>query len=96
MLHILKVALLVLLTLAVMRAVSWGVGWVVARAWRTRPAPIALAANATSLAAFAAFLVWNLMPGEPFDYAPLAFGVVVYLACFLADLWWRPWQGDAS
>ncbi len=89
--HALKVVVLLLLTLAVMRAVSWLLGWGIFRV-RKRTGPRALlAANLLALAAFAGFLAWNAIPGELMDYAALAFGGVVYAVFFLIDLKWRPW-----
>ncbi len=54
--------------------------------------------NAVSLLAFTGFLLWDLSPGEPFDYAAGVFGVVVYAVFTGMDLLWRPWlsQGVAA
>ena len=92
--HTLKVALELLLTLAVMRAISWGLGWALFRVAKARPLPGALIANAVALACFVAFVVWNLAPGEPFDYEASAFGVGVYVLYLLIDLKWRPWAAS--
>jgi hypothetical protein len=87
-----KIVLELLLTLAVMRSISWTLGWLLSRVWRTETWRGALIANVVALAVFTAFLVWNLVPGEPFDREAFAFGLVVYLLFFLADLKWRPWN----
>jgi hypothetical protein len=92
--HTLKVALELLLTVAAMRGLSWGLGWVLARVSTRGPVWSAIVANASALAIFAGVIAWNLVPGEPFDVAALAFGAAVYLSCFLVDLRWRPWQGS--
>lgn len=90
--HTVKVALELLLTLAVMRLLSWGLGWVLFRVVRKGPLRVSLIANAAAFAIFAGFIAWNLAPGEPFDYEAVTFGAVVYLLCLLSDLKWRPWQ----
>ena len=90
--HTIKIAFELLLTLAVMRVLSWGLGWLLFRVAKAGPFVGSLIANAASLAIFMGFIVWNLAPGEPFDYEASAFGVVVYLLCLLSDLKWRPWQ----
>lgn len=90
--HTVKVAVELLLTLAVMRCLSWGLGWMLSRAVKKGPFRVSLAANAAALAIFAGFIVWNLAPGEPFDYEAMTFGAVVYMLCLLSDLKWRPWQ----
>jgi hypothetical protein len=90
--HTVKVALELLLTLAVMRFLSWGLGWALFRVVRKGPFRVSLIANAAALAIFAGFIVWNLAPGEPLDYEAVTFGAVVYLLCLVSDLKWRPWQ----
>ncbi len=90
--HALKVVLLLLLTLAVMRAVSWLIGWGIFRVRKRTGLWALLVANVLALAAYAGFLIWNAMPGELMDYAALAFGGIVYAVCFLTDLKWRPWE----
>jgi hypothetical protein len=92
--HALKVAALLLLTLAAMRAVSWGIGWGLSRIAALEVFPSAVVANVIGLATFTGFIVWNLLPGEPFDYTAFGFGVLVYATCLLADLKWRPWHRD--
>lgn len=90
--HVLKVGALLLLTVAAMRAVSWALGWGLARAAGLGVVSSALVANAVALGLFTGFIVWNLLPGEPFDYAAFGFGVVVYFFCVVVDLKWRPWD----
>ena len=90
--HTVKVVLELLLTLAVMRLLSWGLGWMLFRVVKQGPFRVSLIANAAALAIFAGVIVWNLAPGEPFDYEAVTFGAVVYLLCLLSDLKWRPWQ----
>lgn len=88
--HTIKVVLELLLTLAVMRAVSWAIGCVLFRVSTMTPLPAAIVANVVALVIFTAFLVYNLLPGEPFDLAAFTFGLVVYAACLLVDLRWHP------
>jgi hypothetical protein len=90
--HAVKVALLFILALAVMRLGSWGVGWLMCRALRKISFWSSLASNLICLMVFAGLLFWNLMPGEGFDYAALAFGAVVYTLCLVMDVRWRPWR----
>lgn len=90
--HIAKVAALLVLTLVAMRAISWGIGWTLARNGRTGRRFNAVAANAAGLAIFTGVLAWNLLPGESFDTAALLFGLIVYTLCVPADLRWPPGQ----
>jgi hypothetical protein len=94
--HAVKVALLLVLTLAVMRSGSWIVGWLMCRALRKTSFWSSLASNLICLTVFAGLLFWNLMPGEGFDYAALAFGAVVYTLCLVMDLRWRPWPSPGA
>jgi hypothetical protein len=89
--HIAKLISLVLLTVIVMRVTSWLLGWLLAKLLRRATWPVALASNLVGLALFAAFLWWNLMPGEPFDTGALVFGAIVFGVCFGADALWCPW-----
>lgn len=91
--HVLKVTLLLVLTLAVMRAASWLLGWVTFRLGRVPKIPSTLVGNALALALFVAFLIWNLMPGEPFDVEATVFGVAVFGVYQLLDLKWCVWTG---
>jgi hypothetical protein len=90
--HAIKVAVELLLIVAVMRLMSLGLGWALARVLGIGWFPSALIANAGALAIFTGFIVWDLAPGQPFDYEAFAFGVAVYASCLVADLKWRPWH----
>ncbi|HRY51753.1 MAG TPA: hypothetical protein P5186_27250 [Candidatus Paceibacterota bacterium] len=79
-----------------MRLISWAFGWIL-YVWTGRiTAWQSLSANLASLGLFVGFLFWNLMPNEPFDFAALVFGVVVYAGCFVTDLRWLPWHRQAG
>jgi hypothetical protein len=95
--HALKVVALLIVTLGIMRTISWLAGWLLHRARGRTTSVSAPLANLLALGAFAAWLFWNLSPGEPFDYAPVIFGAAVYASYSLMDLKWLPWQaGGAS
>jgi len=88
--HVLKIILLLVLTLAAMRLVSWALLWVLRRVWKCDSRHQPLAANALALAAFAAFLFIDRIPGQFLDPQALAFGVVVFGVCFGVDTRWLP------
>jgi hypothetical protein len=88
--HQLKVALLVVLVLAVMRLSSWSLLWLLGRAFRSGSVRLRLAANVMALLAFAAFLVADSVPGELLDLQALAFGAVVFGLFFAVDARWLP------
>jgi hypothetical protein len=90
--HFLKVSLLLILTLAIMRGASWLLGWLAFRLGRLSKIPSTLVGNALALGLFMAFLIWNLMPGEPFDVEATVFGVVVFGVYQLIDLRWCLWD----
>jgi drug/metabolite transporter (DMT)-like permease len=85
--HELKVVFLVAATLAVMRAVSWALAWLLERlVGRQRRAAVAVAANAGGLLLFLAFLRWDRLPGEQLDTSAAAFGAAVYALFAVVDL----------
>ena len=90
--HVLKVTLLLVLTLAIMRGASWLLGWLTFRLGKVSKRPSTLIGNALALGLFVAFLIWNLMPGEPFDTEATIFGVVVFAVYQLIDLKWCLWD----
>jgi hypothetical protein len=95
--HVLKIIVLLALTLAVMRLASWGLLWLLRRVWRRDSVRVRLAANALALAAFAAFLLIDRVPGQFLDAQALAFGVVVFGVCFGIDTKWLPgWVSGRS
>ncbi len=96
MLHWLKVAWLLLLTLIAMRLLSWGPMWVCGKVTKSTNWKPALLFNGIAWSLFIAFLRWQMMPGEPFDTAAAIFGAVVYLVFFIVDLLWLPWKDDRS
>ena len=90
--HTIKVAVLLILTLAVMRGASWLVGSIVARAVGPKPLTTIVVSNVAGVVLFAVFLLLNQVPGTRFDdYPALLFGAAVYMVCGLMDLAWRPW-----
>jgi hypothetical protein len=100
--HLLKILVLLLLTVAVMRLVSWSLLWLLGRVSRRDSIYPRLASNVLALCAFAAFLVVDSVPGETLDLQALAFGVVVFGIFFGLDARWLPRfllrrmpQGDA-
>jgi hypothetical protein len=92
----LRLCVLVLLTLAVMRAASWALAWMLSRFTRARPRTVAVIANLVAFATFCVILNANLVPGEPVDWAALVFGLIVFALYALLDLYWRPWPLRAS
>ena len=90
--HWLKAGAIVLLVLAAMRLASWAAGWLLDRVAHPGRKSLALIANTLAFAAFVALLGWNLLPGEPMDWAAVAFAVVVFTVCGVADLYWKPWR----
>lgn len=62
--HVAKVVLLLLLTLAVMRVASWSFGWLLKRFAGTKRLWTALLSNSVALMAFAGVLVTQRIPGR--------------------------------
>jgi hypothetical protein len=90
--HLAKVILLLLLTLVVMRAASWSLGWLLRRLTGAKRLWIALLSNTVALIAFAGVLVTQRIPGELIDWSALTFGVVVFTMCALIDIRWTHWS----
>jgi hypothetical protein len=88
--HQLKLTLLVVLTLASLRMVSWAFLWLLSRVVKSDSTSLRLASNALGLLAFASFLVVDSVPGELLDTQALAFGVVVFGIFFAVDSRWLP------
>ncbi len=95
MLHWIKIILLLALTLAAMRALSWGLGWLVLRFLREHRKPVCFGANAACFILFGLLLYNNRNPGG-MDFAALLFGAVVYLIFFVSDLFWLPFAKRPS
>ena len=89
--HFLKVTFLLVLTLGIMRVASWTLGWLSFRLARASQLGSTLIGNIGGLGLFIAFLSWNLMPGEPFDFEATLFGVVVFAIYQALDLKWCLW-----
>jgi hypothetical protein len=89
--HWLKVCVLLILTLAAMRATSWAVAWAVSRLTAANVQTVAVTANLGGLAAFVSLLYLNMLPGEPVDWAAMLFGLLVFVVYTVTDLFWRPW-----
>ena len=62
--HAVKVILLLLLTLAIMRFVSWALGWLLKHGTKAKPLWIAVISNAVALTAFACLLVTQRLPAS--------------------------------
>lgn len=90
--HVAKVILLLLLTLAVMRVASWSLGWLLKRFTGAKRLWIALLSNTVALIAFAGGLVTQRIPGELIDLSALTFGVVVFTMYALIDIRWTNWR----
>jgi hypothetical protein len=100
--HVAKVIVLLLLTLSVMRSVSWSIGWLLKHHTETKRLWIAVMSNTAGLIVFAGFLVTQRIPGEVIDLSALLFGFMVFTTYSLIDLRWthwgakRPGNGNAS
>lgn len=90
---LLKICILLLLTLAAMRATGWAVAWAMVRVGAKNLRIVAALANLVGFAAFVLLLNFNLLPGEPVDWPAISFGLVVFVLCAVSDLFWRPWAG---
>ncbi len=89
--HAAKVILLVLLTLAVMRAASWSLGWLLKRSTKAKRLWIAVMSNAVALSVYGCFLVTQRIPGEFVDLSALTFGILVFSIYALIDIRWTKW-----
>ena len=87
----LKICALLLLTLVIMRASSWAVAWTAERLVAASVRIVSISANLIAFAAFVLFLYFNLLPGEPLDWAAMLFGLIVFVIFTVTDLYWRPW-----
>lgn len=88
--HVLKLVSFVLLTLLVMRLVSWAILWLLTRLFHHNSVGIRLTANLLALCAFVALLVFDRMPGEILDPQAFVFGLIVFALFFTADRKWLP------
>jgi hypothetical protein len=88
--HQLKIALLLVLTLAAMRLLSWALLWLMGWAFKSESLGTRLTSNAIALSAFSAYLLVDNVPGEPPDVAALAFGGIVFCIFFAVDARWLP------
>ena len=94
--HVAKVILLLLLTLAVMRAASWSLGWLLRRLSGAKRLWIAVISNTIALIAFAGLLVAQRIPGELIDLSALTFGVIIFTTYALIDIRWTYWRKKES
>jgi hypothetical protein len=94
--HEMKICALLLLTLGVMRVVSWAVAWMMAQMSPVRIRPIVIASNVAGFGLFALLLWWNSMPGEGLDIPALLFALVVFGIYGISDMYWRPWGRTAK
>ena len=88
----LKICVLLVATLAVMRAGSWAVAYGVVRLTVARVRCVAVVANLVAFTAFVCVLKLNMLPGEPFDWAATLFGFAVFAIFTATDFFWRPWE----
>lgn len=88
----LKIGALLVITLAVMRAISLALGWAMIRLVGADVRIAAVASNAVACTAFVLLLYFTLLPGEPMDFAAVAFGVVVFGIYATWDLLRSPWR----
>jgi hypothetical protein len=85
--HLLKVAFLVLLTLAFMRLCSWAVGWALFKLSPLTRTRAFVVANLLCFVTFVAYLYLSLERGEPIDPMAIVFGAIVYLTCSTIDVY---------
>ena len=83
-----KIIVLILLTLLIMRLVSWGFAWALRRAFRLSPKAAAIASNLISFGIFSLWLFLDLEVGEPLDWEAVLFGAVVFGIFLSFDLLW--------
>jgi hypothetical protein len=88
--HLLRIILLVGLTLAAMRLMSWSFLWLLGWVSRRDSVYLRLASNVMALLAYAAFLAVDSVPGELLDTQALVFGVIVFGIFFCVDARWLP------
>jgi hypothetical protein len=86
--HVIKIILLLLLTLALMRIASWTLGRLLNRYSKMQPLGIAVLSNLGALGLFMGVLIGQNGPGELFDGTELAFGIAVFTLYALYDLKW--------
>ena len=89
--HVAKVILLLLLTLAIMRVASWCLGWLIEHLTGAKRLWVAVVSNTVALTAFAGVLVTQRIPGEMIDSSALTFGAVVFATCAPIDIRWTKW-----
>lgn len=87
---LLKLVALLVLVLAVMRAGSWLLQWVLLRVARLPDRTGVVVGNTLALTMFGGLLWWDLAPGEPMDLEALLFGLAVFSLCAVADWFWTP------
>ena len=92
----LKICALLVLTLATMRASSWVVAWALTRLAGAGVRTAAVFSNVAGFGGFLLLLNFGSLPGEPVDWAAVAFGLVVFVVCAVADLYWTPWKSRDS
>jgi hypothetical protein len=88
--HALKVTGLLALLLVTMRAGSWCLQWLLFRFAGIRARMGGVVGNLMALVVFAAFVWWNLVPGEAMDMAALVFGIAVFGLFGTVDWFWSP------
>ena len=86
----LKVAALLVLVLAAMRATSWILQWMLSRLARIPGSVDIVSGNLAAFALFSGFLWWNRVPGEPMDLDAVLFGLIVFGLFGTADFFWTP------
>ncbi len=88
----LKVGFLLALTLMALRLLSWAPMWILGKITKFPRRGRSLVCNVFALALFVGILWQQRFPDEPFDWDATVFGMVVYLAFLIADMFWLPWK----
>ncbi len=84
--HIVKIAILLLVTVAAMLLMSWGLAWIL----RRMHVPTRLAAILANVLCFVSFIVWQHVDLKPYgglEFSIVAFGAIVWGGCLALDLW---------
>lgn len=91
-----RISVLILLTLLVLRLVSWSIAWIIRRLFRLGSRPAAIASNAIGFALFVLWLYLDLESGEPIDPAAVLFGGLVFASFVIFDLLRARWRSKKT
>ncbi len=87
-----KISALIVLTLLVLRLVSWSIAWVIRRLFRFGSGAAAVASNTLGFAFFVLWLYLDLESGEPVDPAAVLFGGLAFGFFLIFDLLRARWK----